>query len=203
MKYTKPLLVLFFCFASSILFSQAYVKPEDEGKEIDYIPGGFIGTGTGINNFNGILGITAEALIFHNFTLGGAAGLGLWGYKFSIAGRYYLNYPKKVYFGLGYSSSNGQEGIVMELETISPGGTSNVKMNLNRAATLNLISGIQWRFGKRFRMGLEYGYAFPLQEQAWEVVSENVVLDETSEQVLDFLTPGGLIIGFGISFGIQ
>lgn len=204
MKNSKIFLVLVLCFLSVKLFSQAYQQPESREIDAVYIPAGFIGISTGINNINGLLGINAEALIFRNFTLGGAAGLGLWGYKFSAAGRYYLNYPKGVYFGLAYSTCTGQEEIYLGLETTDdPGGTSQVLMNLTRAQTLNIMSGIQWRFGKRFRMGLEYGYALPLQEQAWEVVSEEVELTDTSEQTLNFLTPGGIIIGFGISFGIR
>jgi hypothetical protein len=203
MKCFKVISVFVMITLTGPAYTQAYIYPERDGEKVEYIPGGFIGTGTGINNFNGILGLTAEALILRNITLAGAAGIGAWGYKFSIAGRYYLNYPKGVLFGLGYSSCTGLKNMEIELDTDVPGGNERVIVDLNRASTLNLTSGIQWRFGKRFRMGLEYGYAIPLQTLAWELVTENVVLSDASEQALDITTPGGIIIGFGISFGIQ
>lgn len=183
-------------------FSQTYDYPERKIDPTEFVPGGYLGLSTGINNFNGMLGINGELKIVKNLTAAGGAGIGGWGYKFAAAIRYYIHYPKGWCFGLGYSSATGVKGFEAELETSYPGGDQIVLLNLNRANNLNLTGGYQWRLGKRFRLGLEIGYAFPLQDQAWEVVSENVVLSDTSEQVMNILTPGGLIIGFGFSVGI-
>ncbi len=199
----KTLALLMLLFILSLpAFSQAYDYPERRTDPTEYVPGGYLGVSIGINNFNGMLGINGELKIVKNLTIAGGAGIGGWGYKFAAAMRYYIHYPKGWCFGLGYSSATGMKGFEAELETSYPGGNQMVVLNLNRANNLNLTGSHQWRLGKRFRLGLEFGYSFPLQDQAWEVASENVVLSDTSEQVMNILTPGGLIIGFGFSVGI-
>jgi hypothetical protein len=184
------------------VFSQAYDYPERQTEALEFVPGGYLGLSTGINNFNGMLGINGEIKIIRNLTIAGGAGIGGWGYKFAGAVRYYLHYPKGFCFGLGYSTATGMQGFEAELETTRPGGSQMVELNLNRANNLNLTASYQWRLGKRFRLGLDLGYAFPLQDKAWELVSDDIVLSDTSEQVMDILTPGGLILGFGFSIGL-
>jgi hypothetical protein len=185
-----------------VSFSQAYDYPEQKASALEYTPGGYLGLSMGINNFNGLLGINGEIRVIRNFTIAGGAGIGGWGYKFAGAVRYYIHYPKGLYFSVGYSSATGLLGLETELETTEPGGNQTVELNLYRADNLNITGSYQWRLGKRFRLGLEFGYSFPLQEKPWEVVSEDIVLSDTSEQVMEFLTPGGLIIGFGFSIGL-
>ena len=184
------------------VLSQAYDYPERKTEPLEFVPAGFLGLSTGINNFNGMLGVNGEIGIIKNFTIAGGIGIRGWGYKFAAAVRYYMHYPKGFYFGLGYSTATGMKGFETELETTRPGGSQMVKFNLNRANNLNLTGGFQWRLGKRFRLGLESGYSFPLQDKAWEMVSDNVVLSDSSEQMMNILTPGGIIIGFGFSVGI-
>lgn len=183
-------------------FSQAYDYPGRKSEPLEFIPGGYLGISTGINNFNGMLGINGEIKVVKNFTIAGGAGLGGWGYKFAAAVRYYIHYPRGFYFGLGYSTATGLQGFEAELETSRPGGNQMVELNLNRANNLNINASYQWRLGKRFRLGLDFGYSFPLQNKAWELVSEDIVLSDNSEQVMEILTPGGLILGFGFSIGI-
>jgi hypothetical protein len=183
-------------------FSQAYDSPMQKASALEYTPGGYLGLSSGINNFNGILGINGEIRVIRNFTITGGAGIGSWGYKFAGAVRYYIHYPKGFYFGAGYSSATGLLEFETELETTEPGGLQMVELNLYRANNLNLTASYQWRLGKRFRLGLDFGYSIPLQDKAWELVSEEVVLTDASEKVMDILTPGGLIIGFGFSIGI-
>lgn len=184
------------------VFSQAYDYPTRETGPHESVPGGYLGLSSGINNFNGLLGINGELQIVKNLTIAGGAGIGGWGYKFAAAARYYIHYPKGFYFGIGYSTATGLKGFQTELETTRPGGNHMVELNLNRANNLNFNASYQWRLGKRFRLGLDLGYSFPLQDKAWELVDNDVVLTETSEQVLEILTPGGIIIGFGFSIGI-
>jgi hypothetical protein len=196
--YFAALLIIF----SFDGYTQAYEYPEQSMEALEFIPEGFLGMSTGINNFNGLLGINGEIKIIRNLTLAGGIGIGSWGYKFAGALRYYIHYPRGFYFGLGYSTATGLKGFETELETTRPGGNQLVELNLNRANNLNLTSGIQWRLGKRFRLGLEFGYSVPLQDKAWDLVTSNVELSDNSEQVLEILTPGGLIVGFGFSVGI-
>lgn len=201
--FTKVFMTLgILVFLSLPVYSQAYEYPERTTSPLEFVPNSYLGLSTGINNFNGMLGINGEIKIIRNFTIAGGAGIGGWGYKFAGALRYYIHYPKGFYFALGYSTATGLQGFEAELETTRPGGNQMVELNLNRANNLNISASYQWRLGKRFRLGLEFGYSFPLQDDAWELVTENVVLSDTSEQVMDILTPGGLIIGFGFSVGL-
>lgn len=183
-------------------YTQAYDYPERQTEALEFVPGGYLGLSSGINNFNGMIGVNGEIKIIRNLTIAGGAGLGSWGYKFAGAIRYYIHYPKGFNFGLGYSTATGLQGFETELETSRPGGNQMVELNLNRANNLNFTASYQWRLGKRFRLGLELGYAFPLQDKAWELVTDDVVLSDTSEQVMEILTPGGLILGFGFSIGL-
>lgn len=188
-------------FAISV-FSQAYDYPERKSEALEFIPGGYLGLSSGINNFNGMLGINGEIKVVKNLTIAGGAGIGGWGYKFAAAVRYYIHYPRGFYFALGYSTATGMQGFEAELETSRPGGNQMVVLNLNRANNLNITASYQWRLGKRFRLGLDFGYSFPLQSKAWELASDDIVLSDNSEQVMEILTPGGLILGFGFSIGI-
>ena len=194
--------VSLFSILTLSLFSQAYDYPDRRAEALEFTPNGYLGLSTGINNFNGLLGINGEIRVINNFTIAGGAGIGSWGYKLAGAVRYYIHYPKGLYFAIGYSSAIGAPGVEIELETTRPGGNQMVELDLHPANNLNLSASYQWRLGRRFRLGLEFGYSFPLQDRAWELVSEDVILSDASEEVMDFLTPGGLVLGFGFSIGL-
>jgi len=196
------ILYIFLLFSVSLNYCQEpemYTNPVEQ----DAAPILFLGTGTGINNFNALLGIFVEGNVVHNFTLAGGFGIGDWGYKAAVAARYYRHYPYKVFYGLGFSSASGIRNIELELYTEPSGEAELVELNLRRANALNLTLGYQFKVFKKSRIYLEFGYGIRLQRTPYEVVTPNVQLDEISIQTLDMMVPGGFIFGVGFSRGFK
>ena len=187
-----------------LLYSQdpgIYDQPETEQKQV-IIPKIFLGPSLGINNICGMIGFLAEVNIVKNFSLAGGVGVGFWGYKASLAGRYYNHYPRGVYYCLGISAASGYNDITYNLK-VKPDSSMDVDMILHPAYNLNISIGYQFKIGKKNRLNLEIGYSLPLNNNLYEVKTPGVELTDESKQVMDLLTPGGLIIGMAFSFGIK
>jgi len=163
-------------------------------------PGFFLGTGTGINNFNAILGLYGEARIYNNLTLAGGGGIGLWGTKVSGALHYYLHYPFYTYFGLGISYAGGIDTMLLTLiyeeETIY--------IRQHPLETLNLTAGFHFKLSSNLRGNFEIGYGIRLRKDPYEAYNppHEDDFDETLNNFMGLLTPGGLILGISISYGI-
>lgn len=161
----------------------------------------FLGVGHGINNHCGIVGGLLEFAPLKKFSLVGGFGLGSWGIKTALGIRYYnRGFPHKLFYGLTYTSAGGMQDYEIEIET-TRSKKELVQMDLNRARNLALSIGYQWRLFKNGRLNCEIGYSVPLQEKAYSVVTPGVELTEGSENIMQFKTPGGLVIGLGFSIG--
>jgi hypothetical protein len=168
---------------------------------VEDVPSAFLGISTGINNMNGMLGVTGEIRLVKNVSVFGAAGIGGWGTKATAGVKYYRNFPYGTHFGMSYSGAGGLDDFKIKVETETPGGEQEVTMDLEKAHTINMVIGYNWKLFKRSRFHLEFGYSVPLEEKPYTIKSGEV-LSEKGEAVLDFMTPGGLIVGLGFSFGL-
>jgi len=176
---------------------------ETEKKEM-YIAKTYLGPSIGINNISGMIGFLAEVNIVKNVTLTGGLGMGAWGYKASLGGRYYRNYPKGIFYGLGISTATGGKEVEVDLNVEPDNRKETVKMDLDQVFNVNLSLGYQFRLGKRARFNFEVGYSVPLQDEPYKVSNSNsnFVLSSDGKKAMDFSTPGGLILGIAFTFGI-
>lgn len=185
------------CFIAALnLHGQYSVANESEG---DY-PKFYLGVGTGINSYTGLLGLSGNLRIKNTFFVQGGLGLGAWGYKSSIGLRYDMNYEKGWSYGVGVSSNSGLRDFKTDLE-VDSGNTQEVTMDLLKAYTLNLKASHNWKVGAKNTFYLEFGTAIALQSTPWRI-TDGSTLSSTSEDVLALLSPGGFILGLGFTFGL-
>lgn len=154
--------------------------------------GSYLGVTTGVNNIGGMAGLTFEGALTPTFSGKVAFGVGGWGTKFGVAGKYYKQFPTSWSFGVGYSTASGAKNLDMELEN------QKIKMNLDRSHHLDFVIGKAW--GNKVRFGLEFGYCVPVGGGTYAPVDKTVILSTTSKRVLDILSPSGFIFGLGLGF---
>ncbi|MDA3893252.1 MAG: hypothetical protein PF517_16440 [Salinivirgaceae bacterium] len=188
-------IILVSIISISTLFAQ-FEKAEEQTQ----VTNAFLGISSGINNMSGLLGVTGEVRLVNNFSIFGAAGIGGWVTKASAGVKYYRSFPYQTHFALSFSSASGIDEFEMELET-EDGDSEDVTMNLKSAKNLNLIIGYNWKVFSRARFHFDFGYSVPLQSKAYEITS-NHELSKDSETIMNMMTPGGLIVGLGISFSL-
>ncbi len=150
----------------------------------------------------GILGISLDAVINKNITIGGGIGLSSWGYKYQLNLRYYPKGWRGFYMKGGYSRNTGLEDFDVEME-LSNGATDYVLMDLKPVGNAILAAGYAWKVGKYGNFYLEGGYAVPLDtDDYYTLHDENVELSSTSEDVLRLLRPGGIILALGVNIAL-
>lgn len=178
-------------------FSQSMATSSD----VEFRKNAYIGVGTGLNSYTGLLGLRLEVPLSNRFILFGSAGIGSWGYK--IGGGLSYNLKKSLYgpaISIGYTSASGLVDFETQLET-SSGSETMVTLDLKEVGNFNLMYSYQWKVGKGNKISLGTGYAFKLTSDFYEVTS-NHTLSSTSKQVLEVLAPGGLIVSFAFLFGL-
>jgi len=163
------------------------------------LPKFYLGVGTGINVYTGLLGISGNYRIDNKLFLQGGIGLSMWGYRSSIGLRYDRSLGKGFTYGLGLSNSTGIEEIELELETAN-GDVRMLNMEMENAPTLNLKAGYNWMVGRKNTFYINLGYAIPFKNQPWQV-KDGTNLSVASQQVLEILAPGGIIFELGFTFG--
>ena len=158
-------------------------------------PSIYIGAGTGLYSYNGLIGLAFEVPLTPKVSCFGAFGNGGWGMK---AGGGVKLYMKNEQFGssfsFGYSNAFGLSGFETDLE-LTDGSKQKVTLNLRNAATINFMYDYNFHLGKRSKFVLGTGYALATSTKAYEVVSpEKAELNSFSKQVLQIMQPGGLIL---------
>jgi hypothetical protein len=166
----------------------------------------FLGFGTGVNNYVGIIGIGVDFRVYKTFYLRAGAGIGTWGTKLSIAARYEINEGKGWVLGLTYCRCSGlnnfQTQLVVDTSTLySSTVTRQVTLNLNPASSVNLTASYNWIFHKHHKFYLEFGYAVALQTAPYQVL-DGSILDSSSKAALNILSPGGIVLDCGFMFGL-
>jgi hypothetical protein len=191
----KALLIL-----GIILLSLELNAQSDQYFEQEERPKFYLGIGTGFNTYTGLAGVSGNYLVDDKLFVQAGLGLSMWGYKTSLGLRYDRSYRNGFTFGLNLVHSTGLDDIDLELET-SSGASREVNMRLERTNSINLKSGYNWWISEKNTFNITLGYAFALKNQPW-TVKDGSSLSVTSHQVLDILAPGGIILGFGFSFGL-
>ncbi len=160
----------------------------------------YMGSSIGLNSPNGFLGFYVETPVSEKLALNGHLGIGIWGLKYTLGGRLYKQYPSKLYYSASFSGNSGINNMELELET-SPGESNIVHLDLKRAQTINLSIGYHFSFVEnKLRINIESGYAIPLTPDPW-VITDNQSITDLSNNMLDLISPGGLILSIGLSIG--
>jgi hypothetical protein len=190
-KFFNPLIMKRSIFVLSILF---FVGSTNLHAQKCYL-----GVGTGINNASGMVGVLFEAPINSHYSAKLGAGLGSWGSKISVSAKYYKEFPTSISFGLGYSTASGVRNVEYEVELMD--GTKNKEeFNLYRAHMIDFTIGKSW--GQKVRFNIECGYSLKIAGGNYKHLYETQELSEDSKTTFDMITPGGLIIGLGLTFAL-
>jgi hypothetical protein len=188
----------------ALTISSAYAQKKTTGStsssnKDDEKPRMYLGLGSGFNNISGFIGATFEAPFSQNFSGKIGLGLGGWGAKVGIAGKYYKQYASSWSFGAGYSTASGAEDLSVPLtRASSPNLSESMRMKLDRSHNIDLVAGKSW--GKKVKFGLELGYSIPVAGGTYTQYDKSIVLSEVSTTTMDLLSPGGLIVGLGLMF---
>lgn len=163
----------------------------------------------GINNSSGLAGLQVEHFVHKKVSLLTAVGLGSWGYKFTGGARYFFRDRFGPGLGISFSTATGLKEVKLQnIEVINSQNekeTRSVYFELKPVYMLNLSYIRSWHVGKKDnRINLELGYSIPLSSKsaANYRLKENLVLTETSQQVMNFIQPGGFIIGLAYCLGL-
>lgn len=192
----KRILTLLFCCIATFAIANPY-----GGRQSRSCSKFYLGLSTGIDNQSGIIGVNFDVPVTGRFSLGTGLGLSLWGYKTYGEGRFYFKDCNRGWaLGAGVTHSTGFDNIISELPTTI--GTTDVSMNLN--PTTNVIfSGYHFfNLGRgNHRFYLQLGWSHRITESPYTITSGHK-LDADGEAGMNILAPGGVILGFGFSFGL-
>jgi hypothetical protein len=199
MKKTLTLMALIATTSLSVFAQKKATAQTSTSSTSDEKPRSYIGLSTGINNIAAFAGLTFEAPFSEHFSGKVGLGLGGWGVKLGIAGKYYKQYATSWSFGAGFSTASGfSEASVGLSRAATPDITETTKVNMDRANMLDLVAGKSW--GRKVKFNLELGYSTRVSGGTYATVDKNFVLSPTSVTTLNILRPGGLIIGLGLTF---
>jgi hypothetical protein len=188
---------LFFIKPAGQLFGQDYYQ----NPLVPRTPKVYLGLGLGINDYG--LGILLEMPVTRTISLSGGVGIGGWGTKIGGGINIYADHVGRgSEFSLGYSQASGLKDFETTM-AVNPGDKNQlVRLDLYTVSTINLIYTYNLKVGKSFKAGFSVGYAFCITESAYKLKTSGVTLTTASQQVLNMMQPGGLIIGMKFMFGI-
>jgi hypothetical protein len=175
-----------------------------ESKTGDSQVNSFIELELGWNGYAGA-GLRFDYLLGRDFTLNGAAGVGLWGYRLSGALRYYLEYPYGLAFSLGAAVNTGGP-LEVEMETQDSGGgiyTEKVEFDCKPVVCINGSILFSFQVNGNDRIYIETGYSYALQKKKYTYKTDSGrELTDESKDVMDFISPGGFMIsaGYAVAF---
>lgn len=126
-------------------------------------------------------------------------GLGAWGSKYTIGIKYDKTYHGGWSYCVGFSNCPGLKDVTVKID--KNGDKQEATVDYLTASTMNfsMIYGIP--FAKTSSFNIEFGYAVPLQSEPWKI-TKGANDSEDIKKVLNFIRPGGLMLGLGLSFGL-
>ena len=208
----KTILTLFIGLLSFYTYGQSndgtetkeHHHKEKKNEPKSKCPAFFIAVSTGLNNNTGIIGATIDVPVSPHFSVEGGAGIGSWGEKLYVGGKYFLKPCHLGWaFGTGITYSTGLKDFNENMETID-GDTEPVELQLNPQANLLLAAYRYWNLGKgRSRFYIELGYSIPLMGTDRFDQIAGTPIDDNSVHTLNLISPGGLIAAIGFSFGVK
>jgi len=196
----KILIILLVLLLSSLSYLlQAENTPPDTTTTIK--PAVLVGFGIGINDYGAGLGI--EIPIISKLSIYSDFGIGGWGNKVGLGFNYHFQQiTKGSVISLGFAKASGLKNYEVDLMVEPEGETQTVKLDLKSVYTINFKYTYNFKLAKKSKFGLSAGYSIPLSSNNYKVLSSGIVLSPESEYLLNFMQPGGLIIGFRFLFGI-
>ncbi|MGE5317391.1 MAG: hypothetical protein ACM3ME_05305 [Chloroflexota bacterium] len=189
----KKILTIFVIF----ILSAGTIKAQEDAFTLPKV---YLGLGTGINAYTGLLGVAVNVRVLDKTFIEGGLGLGGWGYKYSFGLRYDFKTERTFGLGINYTGATGLDNLEMDLETID-GTEKKTSLECLSGGTIDLKGRFSFKAGQKNRFYLDLGYAFPLEERYWKV-KNGVILSDVSEAALDITQPGGFMIGLGFLFGL-
>ncbi len=167
-------------------------------------PSFFIALSTGWNNNTGIVGVNAEVPVSQHFSVDGGVGISTWGEKLYGGAKYFL---KPCHFGWAFGSgitySTGLKNFDDNLPTID-GSTEPVELQLNPQVNLMFAAYRYWALGRnKSRFYIELGYTVPLNGSNRFTQTAGTPIDDVSVETIKILSPGGIIVAVGFSFGVK
>jgi hypothetical protein len=159
----------------------------------------YLGLDLGINNPNGLVGISLDVPLIPHMSARAGVGRSSWGWKYFGEVRGYLGECHRSWAaGAGVSHNTGINGFEAEMPTTL--GNAIVKMDLYRQtnAFVNLYKF--WTIGqKNNRFNIMLGYSIPLHDVDYKVTSYHTLSDD-GHKTIKAIAPHGLSIGVGFSF---
>ncbi len=156
----------------------------------------------GWNGYTG-LGARFDYMIFNDFSLNAGVGAGFWGYRISGALRYYLDYPYGTAFSIGAAYNSGGE-LESDYDTTDSSGnvrTEKVTFDLKPVLCINATILYSFMVNRKDKIYIEAGYSYAIQDKKYSYKTDNnASLTEESEDIMDIMAPGGIILTVGYAF---
>lgn len=200
------------------LFSFHNVSAQENSNTKSKLPKTFLGAGFGINDYGISVGL--EHAISNNFSIYGTGGLDTWGLRATGGLSWYLKengFGSSISMGISYSS--GMEELETTLETSGYnsgyGGygeygygyqplndtEAEVTLHLLSYATINLVYSYNLRIGNKSKFAFSGGYSLPLEDDIY-MVKSGYILTDKSKTFINWMAPGGFIIGVKFMLGV-
>lgn len=192
-------------FSITFLFFTQLLCAQAPGNGSYHSPTIYIGGGVGVNMPGGMIGVMFEVPVNHKISFSAAAGSGSWGTK--LTGTILVNTRPTALgssLGMGFSYASGLQNFDLEM-SVKPNTTKMVTLNLHQAYAVNLNYNYAWKIGRKCKLTLHTGYSVGLSSNNFELVTEDDVKEELTDQsklILNMMSPGGLIIGTSFMFGL-
>ncbi len=190
-------------FASRVTAQEDYVDIERKKRlreELPVCPKIFLGPSVGVNNNGGVFANNLEIGVDSHVSLGAGFGIGLWGFKGYIEGKYYF---KECYKGWAIGLAVTRAGGLGEFVYQDSSGTfpQTVIMRMLPQTNIALQGYRYFKMGRRHRFHICGGYSFETTTRKFQVIGPNQP-SYTLGRTMDLIAPGGFIIGCGFSFGL-
>lgn len=161
----------------------------------------YLGISSGINNHSGIIGLNFDVPVTTQFSLGTGVGLSSWGYKAYGEGRFYFKECNRGWaLGAAFTYNTGLQNIAVEMPTTI--GTTEVVMDWEPSPNVAVSAYHFFNLGRGgHRFYLQLGWSQSIVSTPY-VVTSGHTLTSDGVTAMNLLSPGGLIFGFGFSFGL-
>ena len=206
----KQSILILICLLSFGAFAQNSnnVPTKENGNKTKLVrpnkcPRVYLTLSSGLNNNNGLFGVSFDVPIEKWLSVEGGVGSSTWGNKIHLGGKYYLDPCNRGWaFGTGVTFNTGLQNFHNSMETIyNP--SENVVLNLNPQTNLYLAAYRFWNLGRRYnRIYLEMGYSVPLNRTNYYDQIQGNPISDKSKTALSLIAPGGLIVAAGFSFAV-
>ena len=163
----------------------------------------YLGPSIGLNNESGLFGLNLD-LPLDQVSIGAGFGMSTWGTKAYGEVKYFFKPCHTGWaVGLGITHNTGLSQAQMSMETTnSTPGKETVTLD-TKGETNAFLAGYRfWNLGRsKHRVYLEFGWSVPFSAPQYNITTGQTLVP-TNDKALKLMAPGGLIIGFGFSFGL-